>query len=65
MSDPEPLVRGGPADQARKRRSIAIGLALAAFVALIFVTTMVRMGQNTAKGVQQRANPVPVSSVGG
>ena len=43
-----------------------IGLALAAFVALIFVTTMVRMGQNTAKGLQQRGeDPVPVTSVSG
>ena len=45
MSDP----RLTPGEQkARSRRNVAIGLALAAFVALVFVVTMVRLAQNAA-----------------
>ena len=36
--------------QARKRRSLAIALGLAAFVALVFVVTMVRLAQNASRG---------------
>lgn len=34
---------------ARKRRNIAIGLSLLAFCALIFVVTVIRIGQNIAQ----------------
>lgn len=35
-----------PEDQARRRRSIAIALVLAALVVLFYVTTIVRLGGN-------------------
>ncbi|WP_417489799.1 hypothetical protein [Maricaulis sp.] len=34
---------------ARKRRNIAIGLSLLAFCALVFVVTVIRIGQNFAE----------------
>jgi len=40
---------------ARKRRNVAIGLALVAFVALVFVVTMVRLAQNSAAGAGRPA----------
>ena len=52
MIDP----RLGPeGTKARNRRSIAIGLVLAAFVALVFVTTMVRLAQNAQAGAGRPA----------
>jgi len=36
------------AARARRRRNIALGLALLAFAALIFVVTIVRLGGNVA-----------------
>ncbi len=39
-----------PADKARRRRSLAIAMGLVAFVALVFVVTMVRLAQNASKG---------------
>ena len=44
MSDP--FHEGALAAQARRRRSLAIALLLAAFVAVVFVVTMVRLAQN-------------------
>ena len=40
--------------KARNRRNAAIGLALAAFVAVVFVVTMVRLQQNVAAGSAER-----------
>ena len=37
-------------ETARKRRNFMIGLGLVAFIALIFVTTMVRMSSNYNSG---------------
>tara|TARA_R110002096_G_scaffold325390_2_gene519375 strand:+ start:1230 stop:1451 length:222 start_codon:yes stop_codon:yes gene_type:complete len=34
---------------ARKRRNLAIALSLVAFVALVFVVTVIRIGQNIAQ----------------
>ena len=34
---------------ARKRRNIAIGLSLFAFTTLVFVVTVIRIGQNIAR----------------
>lgn len=36
------------AAKARKRRSIAIALGLVAFIAIVFVVTLVRLGANVA-----------------
>lgn len=36
------------AAKARKRRSIAIALGLTAFIVLVFVVTIVRLGANAA-----------------
>ena len=44
-----------PATKARQRRNVAIGLALAAFVALVFVVTMVRLAQNSQAGAGRPA----------
>jgi hypothetical protein len=44
-----------PAESARSRRNVAIGLALAAFVALIFIVTMVRLAQNVENGAARPA----------
>jgi hypothetical protein len=35
---------------ARKRRNIAIGLSLLAFCGLVFLVTVIRIGQNIAQG---------------
>jgi hypothetical protein len=34
------------AQEARKRRNVALGLALVAFVVLVFIVTVVRLGAN-------------------
>jgi len=65
VSEPEPFVPGAPWEKARRRRSLAIAAALIAFVAVVFVVTMVRMSQNTAKGVEQRRNAPVAATAGG
>ncbi|MDI1364661.1 MAG: hypothetical protein PSX79_07320 [bacterium] len=42
------LVETDAAQKARKARNIALGLGLLAFVILIFVVTVVRIGGNVA-----------------
>ncbi|WP_419253043.1 hypothetical protein ACN2C6_15810 [Caulobacter sp. ErkDOM-YI] len=42
------LVEQDPAARARKGRNIALGLGLLAFVILMFVVTVVRLGANVA-----------------
>ena len=37
-------------EDARKRRNLAIGGSLAAFVIIVFLVTMVRLSQNIAAG---------------
>ena len=72
MSRKDPFHEGPAAAQARRRRSLAIGLALLAFVAVVFATTMIRMGQNTssvretvAAGASVPATPPARSAPGG
>ena len=36
--------------RARRRRNVALGLALAGFMVLIFMLTIVRLGQNITAG---------------
>lgn len=38
-----------PEEKARNGRNIAIALGLAAFVAIVFVTTIIRLGGNVAQ----------------
>jgi hypothetical protein len=45
MTDPEPVDRER-ALQARRRRNVALGLALIGFVVLVFIVTIVRLGAN-------------------
>jgi len=42
------LVEDDAAAKARKGRNIALGLGLVAFVLLVFVVTVVRLGANVA-----------------
>ena len=42
MSDPKS--EDGPAGRARRGRNIALALALAAFVVIVFVVTLVKLG---------------------
>jgi len=42
------LVENDAAAKARKGRNIALGLGLMAFVILVFVVTVVRLGANVA-----------------
>ncbi|WP_425994464.1 hypothetical protein [Caulobacter sp. DWR1-3-2b1] len=42
------LVEDNAAGKARKGRNIALGLGLVAFVILVFVVTVVRLGANVA-----------------
>lgn len=46
MSDP--LNESDEAAKARRRRNLAIGLALAAFALLTFIVTIVRLGGHVA-----------------
>jgi hypothetical protein len=46
MTEPNP--RDPESERARKRRSIIMGLGLAAFVILVFVISIVRMGGDVA-----------------
>jgi hypothetical protein len=46
MSDPK--AEDALAARARRGRNIALGLALAAFVVIVFVVTIVRLGANVA-----------------
>ena len=48
MTLPDPLRNDPAAMRARRGRSIAIALALSAFVILIFVVTVVRLGGSVA-----------------
>ena len=43
------LVPDDEAARARKGRNIALGLGLAAFVVLVFVVTLVKLGGNLAQ----------------
>jgi hypothetical protein len=52
MNRRDPFGEGDASAGARRRRSLAIALALVAFVVIVFATTMIRMGQNTA-GVRE------------
>lgn len=38
------------ADKARRRRNLAIGLALAAFIIVVFLSTILRIGGNIEQG---------------
>jgi hypothetical protein len=42
----DPFAEGAAAAKARRRRSLAIALLLAAFVAVVFAVTVVKLGQN-------------------
>ena len=53
MSDP--YNEGAVAASARRKRNIAIGLALAAFVALIFVVTVIRLSEGGVPRIQGAA----------
>jgi len=46
MSDPKS--EDAVAAKARRGRNVALGLALAAFVIVVFVVTLVRLGANAA-----------------
>ena len=46
MNRKDPFGEGAPAAQARRRRNLAIALALVAFMVIVFSTTMIRMRQN-------------------
>lgn len=46
---PVPFNEAPDAAKARSRRNIAIALALAGFVILVFVVTMVRLGANVGQ----------------
>jgi t-SNARE complex subunit (syntaxin) len=48
MSNPAPFGEGPDAAKARKRRSLMIALSLIAFIVLVFVVTIVRLGGNIA-----------------
>lgn len=60
MSDP--FGEGEAAASARRKRNIAIGLALAAFVAVVFVVTMIRLSQGGVPRIQGAA-PAAVAHV--
>ena len=45
---PRPVKDIDPAIKARNGRNIALGLGLAAFVILVFVVTLVKLGGNVA-----------------
>ena len=66
MTGRDPFQEGAPAARARRRRSLAIALALVAFVAIVFSTTIIRIGKNSA-GVRDTvtagaAAPAPARS---
>ena len=46
MNRKDPFREGDTAAEARRRRSLAIALGLVAFVVIVFLTTLIRMGQN-------------------
>lgn len=48
ISRPKPDRDGDPAAKARSGRNIALGVGLAAFVVLVFVVTVVKLGGNVA-----------------
>lgn len=48
MSQADPFNEGPEAAKARRRRNLAIALALAGFIVLVFVVTIVRLGANVA-----------------
>jgi len=50
--DPPPQPLDAEAFKARKRRNLWLGLALAGFVVLVMVTTIIRLG--TAAGISER-----------
>lgn len=43
MTDPEPLDRER-AEAARRRRNVALALALLGFVAVVFIVTIIKLG---------------------
>ena len=53
MSTPDPFNEGAETAKARRMRSLMIALGLVAFIAIIFVVTLVRLGGNAAHLVQQ------------
>ena len=63
MSMRDPFNEGPVAARARRRRSLAIALGLVAFMAIIFVTTAVRLVQNTRAGAAEQ--PVATAPVSG
>jgi hypothetical protein len=48
LTNPDPFHEGAEAAKARRLRSIAIAVALAGFVILVFVVTLTRMGGHVA-----------------
>lgn len=44
----DPFREGAEAAQARRRRSIALAVGLVAFIVLVFVVTLVRLGGHVA-----------------
>ncbi len=49
----DPFREGPAAARARRGRSLAIALALAAFVALVFVNTIIRLSSNIRENARQ------------
>ena len=60
MKRRDPFNEGAEAASARRRRSVAIALALVAFVLLVFSVTAVRLGQNRDAMNQRPAAGGPV-----
>ena len=58
MNRRDPFNEGEAAATARRRRNLAIALGLVVFIVVVFVTTMVRLGQNIAAG---RAASLPAA----
>ncbi len=48
MATPNPFHESDVAAQARRRRSLALALGLIAFVAIVFVVTLVKLGSHVA-----------------
>ena len=59
MNRSDPFNEGETAARARRRRNVAIALALVGFIVLVFATTATRLAQNT-RAAREAAPPVRV-----
>ncbi len=46
---------------ARKRRNVALGLALVAFVVLVFISTVMNLQRNQRAALEQRVQPTQLA----